>query len=72
MHLLIRIPFWLPLVLEHFKAKSITKIDTFLSSLGLQEIIKEATHLIDNLSSYIDLIFTSEPNLVMESVVHSS
>ena len=48
------------------------KIDTITSQFGLQQIINEPTYLTSNSSSCIDLIFTSQPNLVMESGVHSS
>ena len=48
------------------------KIDTITSQFGLQQLINEPTHLTANSSSCIDLIFTSQPNLVMESGVHSS
>ena len=46
------------------------KIDTITSQFGLQQLINEPTHLTANSSSCIDLIFTSQPNLVMGS--HSS
>ena len=39
---------------------------------GLQQIIKEDTHISNTLSSCIDLIFTSQPNLITGSGVHSS
>ena len=48
------------------------KIDTSTSQLGLQQLINEPTNLIANSFSCIDLIFTSQPDLVMESGVHSS
>ena len=48
------------------------KIDTITSQFGLQQLINEPTHLTANSSSCIDLIFTSQPNLVMESGVHFS
>ena len=48
------------------------KIDTITSQFGLQQLINEPTHLTANSSSCIDLIFTSQPNLVMESGVHYS
>ena len=38
----------------------------------IQQIIKEPTHIIGDSSSCIDLIFTTQPNLVMESGVHPS
>ena len=49
-----------------------SKIDGITSAFGLQQIINEPTHIIGDSSSCIDLIFTSQPNLVMESGVHSS
>ena len=36
------------------------------------QLIKEPTHIIGNSSSCIDLLFCSQPNLVMESGVHPS
>ena len=48
------------------------KIDTITSQFGLQQLINESTHLTASSSSCIDLIFRSQPNLVMESGVHSS
>ena len=48
------------------------KIDTITSQFGLQQIINESTYLTLNSSSCIDLIFKSQPNLLMESGVHSS
>ena len=42
------------------------KIDTITSQFGLQQIINEPTYLTSNSSSCIDLIFTSQPNLVMD------
>ena len=35
-------------------------------------MIKEPTHILDNLSSCIDLIFMSQPNLITQWGVHSS
>ena len=34
--------------------------------------IQEPTHILNLSSSCLDLIFTPQPNLVMESIVHSS
>ena len=48
------------------------KIDTITSQFGLQRVINEPTYLTSNSSSCIDLIFTFQPNLAMESGVHSS
>ena len=49
-----------------------SKIEGISSQFGLQQLINEPTHRTRNLSSCIDLIFASQPNLVMESGVHSS
>ena len=42
------------------------------SQFGLQQLINEPAHHTRNSSSYIDLIFALQPNLVVESGVHSS
>ena len=42
------------------------------SQFGLQQLIKEPTHILTNSSSCINLFFTSQPNLAMESGVYSS
>ena len=47
-------------------------IDALKSNYGLQQLIQEPTHIFNTSSSCIDLIFTSQPILVMESGVHSS
>ena len=49
-----------------------SKIDGVTSQFGLQQIIKEPTNIIGDSSSCTDLIFTTQPNLVMESGVHSN
>ena len=49
-----------------------SKIDGIAFTFGLQQIINELTHIIGDSSSCIDLIFTSQPSLVMESGVRSS
>ena len=49
-----------------------SNIDTITSQFGVQQLIKEPTHILTDSSSCIDLLFTSQPNLVMESGVHSS
>ena len=41
-----------------------------LSNYGLQQLINQPTHRTGNSSSCIDLLFCSQPNLVMESGVH--
>ena len=42
-------------------------IDAVTSNYGLRQLIQEPTSILNSSSSYIDLIFTSQPNLVMES-----
>ena len=42
------------------------------SSNGFSKLINEPTHIQTNNSSCIDLIFTSQPNLSVNSGVHSS
>ena len=42
------------------------------SSYGLNQLIQEPTHILNSSSSFIDLIFTSQPNLVVESGILSS
>ena len=49
-----------------------SKIDILTVSFGFNQIINEPTLILSNSSSCIDLIFTSQPNLVIESGVHSS
>ena len=48
------------------------KIDALTSQYGLHQIIEEPTHITKDSSSCIDLLFTSHPNLVMQSGVHPS
>ena len=47
-------------------------IESITSQFGLHQLINEPTHLLQNSSSCIDLIFTSQPNIEVESGVHSS
>ena len=47
-------------------------IEIIISQFGLHQLINEPTHLLLNSSSCIDLIFTSQPNIVVESGVHPS
>ena len=48
------------------------KLNFFTYQFGLSQIIKEPTHILENSSSCIDLIFTTQPNMVLESGVHHS
>ena len=49
-----------------------TRIDGFTSQFGLGQLIHEPARIIGDKSSCIDLIFASQPNLVLESGVQSS
>ena len=49
-----------------------SKIDGITAKFGLQQITNESTYITGDSSSCVDLIFTSQPDLVMESGVHSS
>ena len=48
------------------------EIEFVTSQFGLCHIINEPTYVLENSSSCIDLIFTSQPNLVVDSGVHPS
>ena len=49
-----------------------SNIDAVTSQFGLQQLIKELTHILGNSSSCIDLIFTSHPTLFVELGNHPS
>ena len=46
------------------------QIDSITSIECLEKLIYEPTHVLSNSSSCIDLIFTNEPNLVVDSGTH--
>ena len=43
-----------------------------MSSFGFHQFINKLTHVFNNSSFCIDLIFTKQPNLTMKSCVRSS
>ena len=47
-------------------------IESITSQCGLHQLINEPTHLLNNSSWCIDLIFTSQPKVLVESGVHPS
>ena len=49
-----------------------TRIDGITSQFGLEQLIHVPTHVIGERSCCTDLIFASQPNLVVESGVQSS
>ena len=42
-------------------------VESITLQFGLHQIIVEPTHILENSSSYVDLTFTSQPNLLVES-----
>ena len=49
-----------------------SKIEAITSQFGLKQIINEPAHIQGKSESCIDLLFSSQPNLVMSSGIHSS
>ena len=47
-----------------------TRLDSLVSTYGFHQLISEPTHILQNLLSCIDLIFTDQPSLVVDSGVH--
>ena len=48
------------------------EIENVTAQIGLQQIINEPAHISNTSSCCIGLIFTSQPNLITDSGVHSS
>ena len=48
------------------------KIEAVTSQYGLRPEINKPTHILNNSTSFIDLIFNSQPNLLKESGVYAS
>ena len=45
----------------------------YLTSLyGIKQVVTEPTHILENSSSCIDLIFSNQPKLIMDSGVHTT
>ena len=47
-----------------------SQIEFLASQFAMSKVIKEPTHILVNSKSCIDLIFTSQPNMIMDSGVH--
>ena len=60
---------WYSQVKSSFEGKTIKSIT---SQFELYQLINETTNSLENCSLCIDLIFTSQPNLVVEPGVHPS
>ena len=48
------------------------KVESLTSQCGLKQVSNDPTHVLQSNSSCVDLMFTSQPNSVINSVVHSS
>ena len=48
------------------------KLESLTSQCGFKQVISDPNHISESSSSCTDLIFTSQPNLVMNSGIHSS
>ena len=46
------------------------QLDYLTSLYGMKQVITEPTHILENSSSCIDLTFSNQPNLIMDSGVH--
>ena len=60
---------WYPLDRTTYKGNT---IETITSHFGLHQLIHDPTHILEKLSSCIDLIFTSQPNMIVNSGIYSS
>ena len=49
-----------------------SELDFLTSQFRLSQIIKEPTHILDSSKSCVDLIYTSQPIMVIDSSVHAS
>ena len=58
--------------LKEFSTTEGSKLISFTSSNGFSQLIKEPTHIQTSSSSCIDLVFTDQPNLSVNSGVHAS
>ncbi len=64
-----RSPLWWPDDISNVEGEL---LEPLTSSLDLHQLISEPTHFIGNSKSCIDLIFTDQPNLFVETEVHPS
>ena len=49
-----------------------SQIESLTTTHGLHQLISDPTHILPNSSSCIDLLFTDQPNLAIDSIVHHS
>ena len=57
---------------EDIKSNEGSQIDSLAATYGLQQRILDHNHIWQNSSTCIDLIFTDQPNLLVDSGVHPS
>ena len=43
------------------------RLNSLLTSFSMKQLITEPAHILENTSSCIDLIFTNQPNIVLDS-----
>ena len=48
------------------------QIEFLASQFVMSQVVREPTHILDNSKPCIDLILTSQPNMIMDSGVHPS
>ena len=48
------------------------QLDYFTCLYGMKQVITKPPHILESSASCIDLIFTNQPNIVMDSGVHLS
>ena len=60
------------LPIKHKTTPEGAKVDNLTSQYGLTKLLKEPTYLSDNCRSCIDLIFTSQHNLIVDFGIHPS
>ena len=47
-------------------------LENLTSLFGMKQLISAPTHILQHFSSYIDLVFVNQPNLVVDSGIHPS
>ena len=57
---------------KNWSSRDKSSHDLVIAQFGLQQIIKEPTHISNTSLSCVNLIFTSQPNLITDSGVHST
>ena len=57
---------------RNISTKEGVNLESVSSSYGIHQLITDPTHILPQFSSWIDLIFIDQPNLVIDSGVHSS